>query len=170
MRFSESWKIAASASLRTSSAGVGLFSRARDRGIGGMDQAAQQRLVADDLDVVLDARPVGNAIEQRRDVSHVADRLQFLLPVQLLDQRDDVDRPRRLGQIHHARVDAPVRIEREIFRPQMLGRLVVGEIVEQDRAQNGALGFHIRGKHAEVVIRGRQFWSPCLGPISFCWK
>jgi hypothetical protein len=39
----------------------------------------------------------------------------------------------------------------------MLGGLVVCKVVEKNRSQDGALGFHIRGKHAQVVIRGRQF-------------
>ena len=36
-----------------------------------------------------------------------------------------------------------MRVEREIFDPQMLRRLVVGKVVEQDGAENRALGFHV---------------------------
>ena len=43
----------------------GLLGGACNRGVGGVDQSAQQCLVANDLDVVLDAGPVGNAVEQR---------------------------------------------------------------------------------------------------------
>ena len=150
---------------------IGLIGCARNRSVGGVNQPAQQRLVADNLDVMLDAGPVGNAIQQRRNIRHVADGLQFFVPVQLFDQRDDVDRPRRLGQIDHARINAAMRIEREIFRPQMLRGLVVGKIVEQDRAENGALGLHARGQCADAVVGRRQFcsfepWLPIYDQIS----
>jgi hypothetical protein len=121
-----------------------------------MDQSTQQRLVAHDLDVVLDAGPVGNAIQQARHVAHVADRLQILVAIKLIDQRDHVDRTRGFRQVDHAPVDAPVRVERKIFDPQMFGRLIVSKVIEQDRAQNRALGFYVRGKSADVVVSGRH--------------
>ena len=125
-----------------------------------MNQSAQQRLVTNNLDVMLDAWPVGHAIEQRRHVPHIADGLQFLVPRQFIDQRDDVDWPRRLREIYHARINAPVRIQRKIFCPQMFRGLVVRKVVEQNRAQDGALGFHVRGQHAEIKFRGRQCHEP----------
>ena len=76
-----------------------------------------------------------------------------------LDQRDHVDRPRRLRQVHHARINPPVRIERKILHPQMLRRLVVSKVVEQDRAQNRALSVYIRRKRADRVIRCGQDFS-----------
>jgi hypothetical protein len=121
-----------------------------------MNQPAQQRLVAHDLDVVLNARPVRHAIQQARHVAHIADRLQILVPIEFLDQRDHVDRTRRFRQIDHAPVNPPVRVERKILDPQMLRRLVISKVVEQDRAQNRALGFYVRRKSADVVVRGRH--------------
>ena len=69
MRFSESWKIAASASFEDIFGGIALLGGARDGGVGGVHQPAQQRLVAHNLDVVLDAGPVGYAVEQAGDVA-----------------------------------------------------------------------------------------------------
>jgi hypothetical protein len=46
-----------------------------------------------------------------------------------------------------------VRVEREVFDAQMLGGLVVGKVVEQDRAQNRALSFYVRWKSADRVFR-----------------
>ena len=43
---------------------VGLIGGARNSGIRGVDQAAQQRFIADNLDIVLNAGPIGNAIDQ----------------------------------------------------------------------------------------------------------
>src|SRR5437588_4852525 len=55
--------------------GVTLLRGARDSRCGRVDQGAQQRLVAHDLDVILDAWAIGNSVEQPGDVSRAADRL-----------------------------------------------------------------------------------------------
>ncbi len=124
----------------------------RNRRIGSGNQPAQQRLVADDLYVMLDTRAVGNSLEEAGNVRHISNGLQIFVPIEFLDQRNHIDRPRGFRKIDHARVNAPVGIEREVFDPQMLGCLVVGKVVEQDRAQNGALGFYICGKTADRVF------------------
>src|SRR5580693_5914662 len=80
------------------------------------------------------------------------------MPIQFLDERDHVDRPRRLRQIDHARINPPVRVERKILDAQMLRRLVIGKVVEQDRAQNGALSLYVRRKSADAVVGGGQGW------------
>src|SRR5581483_8262416 len=50
-----------------------------------------------------------------------------------------------------------MRIEREIFRLQMFRGFVEGKIVQQDRAQNRAFGFHIRRKAmGQTIFTGRQ--------------
>jgi hypothetical protein len=50
-----------------------------------------------------------------------------------------------------------VRVEGEIFRLEMFGRLIVGKIVQQNRAQNRALGLYVRRKTVrETVISGCQ--------------
>ena len=43
----------------------------------------------------------------------------------------------------------------------MLCRLVVSEVVEQDRAQDGTLGLYIRGKRADAVIGRRHRFVLC---------
>jgi hypothetical protein len=137
--------------------GVALVGGARNRGIGSVDQSAQQRFIANNLDVVLDAGPVGYAIHQAGDVTHIADGLEFLVAVEFLDQGDHVDRPGRLGQVHHAGVNAAMRIEREIFRLEVLSCLVVRKIIQQDGAENGAFGFHVcREAVRETVVSGGQ--------------
>ncbi len=69
------------------------------------------------------------------------------LLVEFFDQRDDVDGPRGLGEVHHAGINTAMGVERKVFRAQMLGGIVVGVIVEQDGAEDGALGFDVR-RHA----------------------
>ena len=88
--------------------GIGLFGGARDGGVSGVDESAQERLVADNLDIVLNAWPVRNAIYKPGDVTHIPDCFQFPATIKFLDKRDHVDRPRGLGQIHHARINSPV--------------------------------------------------------------
>src|SRR5208337_2415550 len=106
--------------------GIALVGSARNGRIGRVNQAAQQSLVAHDADVVLNAGPVGDAVEQAGDVADVADGLQFLGAVELFHQGDQVDRPRRVHQRHHAGVDAAVGVEREVLRSQVFGGFVVG--------------------------------------------
>jgi hypothetical protein len=73
--------------------GLGLLAGLGDGGIGHVDQPAQNGLVADDANVMLDGRPVGHAVQQSGNVAHIADRLQILLLLQFFDQRDDVNGP-----------------------------------------------------------------------------
>ena len=93
---------------------VGVLDGFGDGVLGDVDQAAQQRLVAHDADVVLDRWPLGNAVDQRRQIRDAADGLDFFAAVELLDQRDHVHRPAGLLQIAHARVNAAMRVEREV--------------------------------------------------------
>ena len=78
--------------------------------LGDVDQPAQQRLVAHDANVVLDARPLGHAVDERRQDRDAANRLHFLAAVEFLDQGDHVHRPAGLLQIAHAGVNAAVGI------------------------------------------------------------
>ena len=123
--------------------GVGLLAGLGDGVVGGCDQAAQHGFVADDVDVVVDRRTVGHSVEKAGDVADVADGLQIFFAVKLFDERDDVDGARMFGQLQHARVNAAMGVEREIFGAQMLGGVVESAIVEQDGAEDGALGFDV---------------------------
>ena len=113
--------------------GISLLAGTHYSGIGCMNQSPQQRFVANDLDVMLNAGPVGNSVHQTGDITNVSDRLQFFAAIQLFHQRNHVDWPRRLGQIDHTCVDTPMRIEREIFRSKMFRGLVVSKVIQQDR-------------------------------------
>ena len=99
-----------------------------------MDQGAQQRFVAHDLDVVLDAGPVRHPVEQSGNVSRAANGFQLAIAGELFGQGDQVNRVRRLGKVNHPRVNSTVRVEQKIFGLEMLGCLVIGEVVGQDRA------------------------------------
>ena len=123
-----------------------------------MNQPAQQCLITNNLDVVLDAGPVRDAIYQAGDIANIADGLEFLVTVELLDQGDHVNRPGGLSQVHHARIDATVGVEGEVLGLEMLGCLIVGKIVQQDSAENGTFGFHVRWKTMrETIVSSSQF-------------
>jgi hypothetical protein len=50
-----------------------------------------------------------------------------------------------------------VGVEGKIFRLEMLGRLVVRKIVQQDSAENGTFGFNVGRKAVrETVVGGCQ--------------
>ena len=128
-----------------------------DGGLRDVDESAQQRLVAHDANVVLDAGPLRNAVDQRRQVRDAADGLDFLAAVELFGERDHVNRASGVLQIAHAREDAAMSVEREVVGLE-LGRLIEDQVVEQDRAENGALGFNGGGKSAleTVCVGGRH--------------
>ncbi len=164
---------------------VGVLDGLGDGVLRNVDQAAQQRLVADDANVMLDRRPLGYAVDQRREIRDAADGFDLFAPVKLFDQRDHVDRAAGLLQIAHAGVNAAMRVQREVVAGEMFGSLIVERVVEQDGAQDRPLRFHADGKSAlETVIGGchrssihldieREAWSMSNGvnaatkPISF---
>jgi hypothetical protein len=82
--------------------------------------------------------------------------LQVFLLLQFFNQRDDVNRPRRFGQIHHPRINAPVRVNGKIFRLKMLGSVVERVIIKQNSAQDGALGVNISRKAADGGFESRH--------------
>ena len=53
-----------------------------------------------------------------------------------------------VDELAHAREDALVRVEREIFGGDALGGLVVGGVFEQDGAEDRALGVDAGGQAA----------------------
>jgi hypothetical protein len=63
---------------------------------------------------------------------------------QLFDERDDVNRPRGFGQIHHSRINATVRVKRKLLWLKVLGGLIEGFIVEENRAEDRPFGFDVR--------------------------
>ena len=156
MRFSESWKMPCSARLMTSSASSVWSMDFGDGELRDVDEAAQQRLVADDANVVLDAGAVGNAVDERGEVGDSADGFDLFAAVEFLGEGDHVDGAAHGLQVAHAGEDAAMRVEREVVGLEF-GGLVEEQAVEQDGAEDGALGFDAGGKSAfESVVGGRH--------------
>ncbi len=123
---------------------LALVGRTRNRRRTDRHQLPQQALVLDDPDVVFNDRPQRQTLGQRRQVSHAAHRLDLLVARQLVRQRHNVHGALRVHQIAHAQEDALMRIKREIARVQLLSRLRVRCVIQQNRAQNGLFGVDVR--------------------------
>ena len=137
--------------------GAGLLQGLRDDGVGGVDKAAQHRLVAHDADVVLQRGAARHAVGERGEVSGSTDCFQLLVAQQLLGQGDDVDGPVGLGELGDALVDAAMGVEEKVLGLEGGERFVLQGVVEQNGAQDGALGFRTGGKTAiETEIGSRH--------------
>ena len=135
---------------------VRMLDRFSDGALRDIDEPAQQRLVAHNADVMLDARPLGDAVDQRRQIGDTTNRLNFFAPVQLLDQRDHVHRTSALLQVAHPRINAAMRVQREVVSGEVLRSLIVERIVQQNCAQDGALRLHAYGQPALQTVIGSR--------------
>jgi len=147
MRFSESWKMACSARPSTSSASSAC-SMASAMAFWATLISPRSRPCCARCERSARCWPLGNSVDERREIRHTANRFYLFAAVEFLDQRDHVDRASGFLQIAHARINPAMRVEREIIGSEMLGGLVVERVVEQDCAQDRALGFHADGKSA----------------------
>src|SRR6266700_7671733 len=104
---------------------------------------------------MLDTRPIRNAVEQPGDVGRASDGFELAVPAQFLRKGDQVNGSRGISKVDHARVNAPVRIKQKVFGLQVLGSLIVREIVEKNRAEDRALSFNVCRKRlrGDVISR-----------------
>jgi hypothetical protein len=116
-----------------------------------VDQASQERFIADDLDVMRNARPLRNAIDQAGNVHYVADCFQLFVPANSSTSVIMSNGARRFGEIHHPRVDPPVGIEGKILSSEVLCSFVIGRVIEQNGAQDGPFGFYVGRQPARDV-------------------
>ena len=113
-----------------------------------MNQVAEGRLFLDDARVVLDVGAARHAVGERRDVGGTADLLELARSRQLVLQRDEIDGVVALAERDHLVEDAAMRVAEEVARVDQLGGVVERLVVDQDRAENGLLGFEIVRKRA----------------------
>ena len=129
--------------------------------VRGVNQIAQHRLFFDDARVMLDVRDLGHAIDKRSQIRRAAGSFQFAAAMQLFGQRDQVDGLLGLAESNHLRENAAVLSrERNPRRSETFDGGVQGVVVEQNGAEDGALGLEIVRKGLfESGIHGhsRQF-------------
>ena len=137
--------------------GAGLLQGLGDDGVGGVDEAAQHGFVAHDADVVLQRGAARDAVGERGQVAGAADGVQLLVAQQLLGEGDDVDGAVGLGELGDALVDAAMRVEEKVLGLEGRERFVLQGVVEQNGAEDGALGFRTGGETAiETEIGSRH--------------
>ena len=118
------------------------------------DQRPQRRLLLDDLRVVLDVGRARHAVDERGDVRGAADFVELAGALELLFERDQIDRLAALRQRDHAVEDAAMRVAKERLRVDDRRGDVEGFVVDQDRAEHGAFGVEIVRERA---LRGGRF-------------
>ncbi len=140
---------------------VGLLHDAR----GGLDQPAEQRLVADDLRVVVDVRRGGHDVEQVGEVLDAAHALELAPPVHLVTQGDRVDHPPALDDAVHGAEQPPVALAVEHRVVEELGAAERRVAVEEHRAEDRLLGLGAVGRLAAAERvrrrRHRRFGARC---------
>src|SRR4051812_14529665 len=123
--------------------------------VRGVQEPAQHRVLAHDARVLADVADRGDRAGQELDRRRAADRLQLAGLLEVLDQRQRVDRLADRVQVQHRLVDAAVRLAIEVAGLQALvddQRRERG-VRQQDGAEYGLLGLEVlrRGDRAEAV-------------------
>src|SRR5215469_43749 len=111
-----------------------------------MDQVAQHRLFFHDARIVLHIRHARDAGGELRNVWGPAHCLEFAAPVQVFRERNEIKGLLLFAKADHPFVNSPVLIEEKIVAAQLFNRCVERVVVEQDRAEDAALGFNVMRK------------------------
>ena len=114
---------------------IDLLDDARSR----FDQAPQDRLVADDLGVVVHVRGGGHHVDQGRDVLHPARAVEIAAAGQLVPQRHGVDDVGALREGDHRPEQQAMALPVEHRVVQDFGGLEGRVLVEQHRTQDRLL-------------------------------
>ena len=107
---------------------------------GSADEVAQDRLALDDPGVLRDVDRGRRLVREAREVGPTADRLELVLALERLRDRDDVDRLAPLEQLERGGIDPAVRLAIEVGRAKELGDLDDRIAVDQDGTEHGLLG------------------------------
>ena len=83
------------------------------------------------------------AVDERRDVGRAAHFVQLACARELLFQRDEVDGVAALAELHHLFEDAAMGIAKKIARVQDFSGRIERVVVDQNRAEDGTLGFEV---------------------------
>ena len=91
------------------------------------DQLAQQALVLDDADVGLDVGVARDAFGEEREIGRAADGVELLASAERFNDGDVIDSVADVLQLEDRAVDALVRVEQEVFGPELCGRVDDGD-------------------------------------------
>src|SRR5579863_10279172 len=110
---------------------------------GGVNQPTQDSGTLDDAPIVLDVAAGGNLVDQRCDIAGTTNILQFVAPLQFVADGDEVCRLALLVKLHDHLIDGAVRVAIEIVGSQEISYLDNRLWVNNDTAQDAALGFYV---------------------------
>ena len=115
---------------------------------GRGDEVAQNGLALDDPGVLDGVDGGRGLVGQARQVRAAADGLELLGAFERLGHGDDVDRLALVKQLEHGRVDGAVGRAVEVLGAEELGDLDDRVTIDEDRAEDGLLGFRALGRQA----------------------
>ena len=117
--------------------------------VGRVQEAAQHRVLAHDPRVLADVADRGHRARQQVDRRAAADALEQAGLLEVLDEREGVDRLADRVQVEHRLEDQAVRLAVEVLRLEALVDDQRGQrgVRQQDRAEDGLL-------RLEVLRRG----------------
>ncbi len=125
-----------------------LVGGASDGGGADVDELAEKGFVLDDADVFFDGEAAGQAFGERGEPGDAADGFDFLVAGKLLAEGDDVDDMVAVDELAHAGEDTLMGSEGEVIGAEGGSGFAPGLIVEQDSAEDGALGVERGGQPA----------------------
>ena len=108
---------------------------------GGADEVPQYALALHDAGVLDSVEGRGREVDEARQVGRATDLVEMTLPFEDLAHGDDVDRLATLVELQHRCVDRAVVLAIEVLGLQQLGYLDDRVLVDEQRAQDGLLGF-----------------------------
>src|SRR5689334_5291013 len=110
------------------------------------DQLAQRGLVLDDAYVTIEIAERRQPFIERDQVREPVHRFDLPLLHQLIGERDAVDLFAAVVQVLHARENAAMLFEAEVFVLNRARDLEIGVLVQQNRAEHKALSIDVGGK------------------------
>jgi hypothetical protein len=135
IRRSEIWKISRSASSSSFSTSWRAVEALGDDLAADPDEVAQQGLLADDAPVSEEVGGGGRLLHQHGEGGGTAHRLQIVLALELLGQRDEIDGLVALEEHEHGVEDLPVPLLVEVGGAEDLDRLGQALALEQNGAE-----------------------------------
>ena len=138
--------------------------------VRGAQQAAEHRVVADDAGVLADVADRGDRAGQQVDRRAAADALEVARLLEVLDERQRVDRLAERVQVEHRLVDARVALAVEVVRVEALvdDQRRERRVREQDGAEHRLLGLEVLGRRdraVEAARARRRGRAVAVGPI-----
>ena len=106
-------------------------------------EIAKRRFFLDDARVAVDVGRPRHPVDERGDVGRAANLFELARPREVFLEGDQIDGAAALGERHHLLEDPAMRVAVEIVRLEELGRLVERLVVDENGAQNRALGLEV---------------------------